>query len=56
VEHVGHQLLEAGVLHAGDAFRPLEIGRGLVAALLALSGVVDQELGHLPQGPASLRL
>src|SRR5262249_10139096 len=49
VQHVGHELLEARVLHAGDAFRALEIGRGGVATLLALSRVVHEELGDLPQ-------
>src|SRR5215207_6573688 len=45
VEHVRHELLEARVLHAGDAFGALEIGRGLIAALLPLPGVVDEEFG-----------
>ena len=51
---VGHQLLEARVLHAGDAFGALEIGGGRVAALLALARVVDQELGHLAERAAFL--
>ena len=54
VEHVRHQLLEARVLHAGDAFGALEIGRGRVAALLALARVVDQELGDLAERAAFL--
>src|SRR5258708_4693080 len=49
VQHVGHQLLEAHVLHAGDAFGALEIGRGAVAAVLALARVVDEELGDLAE-------
>jgi hypothetical protein len=47
-------LLEAGVLDAGDAFGALEIGRRLVAARLALAGVVDEEFGDLAEGPAFL--
>ena len=54
VDHVRHQLLEAGILHAGDAFGALEIVRGGVAALLALAGVVDQELGDLAERAAFL--
>ena len=54
VEHVGHQLLEAHVLHAGDAFGAAEIGVGAVAALLAFPGVVDEELGHLAERAAFL--
>ena len=54
MQHVRHQLLEARVLHAGDAFGALEIGRRLVAALLALAGVVDEELGHLAERAALL--
>ena len=54
VQHVGHQLLEAHVLHAGDAFGALEVGGRLVAALLALARVVDQELGHLAERAAFL--
>src|SRR5690606_33409808 len=54
VQHVGHQFLEAHILHAGDAFRALEIGLGPVAALLPLARVVDEELGHLAERPAFL--
>ena len=54
VQRVRHQLLEARVLHAGDAFGPLEVGRGRVAALLALARVVDQELGDLAERAAFL--
>ena len=54
VHHVGHQLLEARVLHAGDAFGALEIGRRLVAARLALARVVDEELGDLAERAAFL--
>ena len=54
MQHVRHQLLEARVLHAGDAFGALEIGRGLIAALLALARVVDQELGDLAERTAFL--
>src|SRR5689334_21763443 len=49
MQHVGHQLLEAHVLQAGDAFGALEISRGAVAALLPFAGVVDQELGHFAE-------
>ena len=55
-KHVGHQLLEAHVLHAGDAFGALEVGRRRIAAGLALAGVVDEELGHLAQRPAFLAI
>jgi hypothetical protein len=54
VQHIRHELLKAGVLHARDTFRALEIGRGLVAALLPLAGIVDQELRHLAQRAAFL--
>ena len=54
MQHVGHQFLKAHVLHAGDAFRALEIGIRPVAAGLALARVVDQELGHVAQPPAFL--
>ena len=54
VEDVRHQLLEAHVLHAGDAFGAVEIGLGAVAAGLALARVVDQELGHLAERAAFL--
>ncbi len=54
MEHVRHQLLEAGVLDPGDALGALEVGGGLVAAGLALAGVVDQELGHFAERPAFL--
>ena len=53
---IRHQLLEARVLHAGDAFGPLEIGRGGVAALLALACVVHQELGDLAERAALLAI
>src|SRR5262249_7098478 len=43
VQHVGHQLLEARILDARDAFGALEIGCRLVAARLALPRVVDEE-------------
>ena len=54
VQHVRHQLLEAHVLHAGDALGAREVGRGAVAALLALARVVDQELGDLAERAAFL--
>ena len=49
VQHVGHQLLEAHVLHAGHALGAREVLLGAVAALLALARVVDEELGHLAE-------
>src|SRR6516165_3502362 len=49
MDHIRHQLLKAGILHAGDAFSALEIGRGGVSSLLALARVVDQELRHLAE-------
>ena len=54
MDHVRHQLLKARILHAGNAFRALEIGRGRIAALLPLAGIVDQELGDLPERAAFL--
>jgi hypothetical protein len=54
VEDVGHQLLEAHVLHAGHALGAREILVGRVAAHLALARVVDQELGHLAERAAFL--
>ena len=54
VHHVRHQLLEPGILHAGDTFGALEIlGRG-VAAFLALARVVDQEFRDLAERAAFL--
>ncbi len=49
MEHIGHQLLEAHVLHARHAFGAGEIRLGAVAAGLALARVVDQELGDFAQ-------
>ena len=54
MDHVRHQLLEARVLDAGDAFGALEIGRRLVAARLALARIVDEELGDLAERAAFL--
>ena len=54
VQHVGHQLLEAHVLHAGHALGAGEVLVGGVAAHLALARVVDQELGHLAERAAFL--
>src|SRR5262249_23910867 len=56
VQHVRHQLLEAHVLHAGDAFCALEIAVGPVAALLPLAGVVDQEFGDFAERAAFLTI
>src|SRR5215472_4989772 len=53
VKDIRHQLLEADVLHPGDAFGPAEIGVGAVAARLPLARVVDEELGDLAE-PAPL--
>src|SRR4029453_6986014 len=56
VDHIRHQLLEAGILHAGDTFGALEIlGRG-IAAFLTLAGVVDQKLGDLAERAAFLAI
>src|SRR5581483_9317743 len=44
-----HQLLETRILHAGDAFSALEIGRSRIAILLALARVIDQELCHFAE-------
>src|SRR5277367_4833355 len=46
---VRHELLEAGILNAGDALSALEISRSRVAALLALARVVDQEFRDLAE-------
>ncbi len=54
MEDIGHQLLEAHVLHAGHALGAREVLVGRVAAHLALARVVDQELGHLAERPAFL--
>src|ERR1700733_6366810 len=54
VEHVGHQLLEAHVLHPGDAFGAAEISVGAVAADLPLTRVVDEEFGDLAERAAFL--
>ena len=54
VHDIRHQLLESGVLHAGDAFGALEIlGRG-IAAFLTLAGVIDQKLRDLAERAAFL--
>ena len=53
---VRHQLLEARVLHAGHAFRALEVAGRRIAALLALPRVVDQELGDLAERAALLAI
>ncbi len=52
MDRIGHQLLEPGVLHARYAFSALKVGRGLIAALLALARVVDQELRDLTERAA----
>src|SRR5215831_1379357 len=52
MDRIGHQLLEPGVLHSGYAFGALEIGRRLIAALLALARIVDEELGDLAKRAA----
>src|ERR1700726_5174572 len=56
VDHVRHQLLEAGILHPGHAFGALEILRGGIAALLALACVVNQELGDFAERAAFLAI
>src|SRR6185295_17143109 len=50
VDHIGHELLEPRILHAGHAFRPLEISSSCVTPLLALARVVDEKFGHLAEG------
>ena len=54
MQHIGHELLETRVLYARDALGAREIGRRLVAARLALAGVVDQKLGHFAECPPFL--
>src|SRR5439155_24124942 len=54
MEDIGHQLLEAHVLDAGDALGTAEISVGGVTAGLALARVVDEEFGDLAEGPALL--
>ena len=54
VQNVGHELLEAHVLHAGDALGAREVLLGAVATVLPLAGVVDEELGHLAERAALL--
>src|SRR5260370_24631114 len=54
MDHIRHELLKAGVLHAGDTFGALEIGRGGIHSFLALARVVDQELRYFPERAAVL--
>src|ERR1700733_12736124 len=54
MQHIGHELLETSVLYARDALGAREIGGGLVAARLALAGVVDEKLGHFSERPPFL--
>ena len=56
VEQVGHQLLEAHVLHPRHALGAIEVLRRRIAAGLPLARVVDQELGDLAQGAAFLTI
>ena len=56
MQHVRHELLEARVLHTGDAFGALEVGRRGVAAFLALARVINQELGDLAERAAFLAI
>ena len=48
------QSLEARVLNSGNLLRTIEIILRRITALLALSGVVDQVLGHLTEAAALL--
>ena len=54
MQHIGHELLKAHVLHAGDALGAGKILIGAIAALLPLARVVDQELGDLAKRAAFL--
>ncbi len=54
MHHIRHQLLEARILHAGNAFGAFEILRSGVAALLAFARVVDQKFGNLAERTAFL--
>src|SRR5690242_12483848 len=49
MKDIGHQLLKAHILDAGNAFGAVEIGVGAVAAHLPLARVVDEELGDLAE-------
>jgi len=51
---VRHELLKAGVLNAGDAFRALEISRRRIAAFLPLAGVVDEKFSDFAERAAFL--
>ena len=55
-KQVGHQLLEAHVLHARDALGAIEVLRRRIAAGLALARVVDEELGDLAERAAFLAI
>src|ERR1700716_4271225 len=56
VHHIRHQLLESGVLHAGDTFGALEIlGRG-IAAFLALACVIDKKFRDFAERAAFLAI
>ena len=54
VQHVGHQLLEAHVLHPRHALGAQEVFVGAVTAELAFARVVDQELGDFTERAAFL--
>src|SRR5580704_12356920 len=56
MDRVRHQLLETGVLHAGDTFGALEILCRRIATLLPLARVVDEEFRDLAQRPAFLAI
>ena len=56
MNRIRHELLKAGVLHAGHAFGALEIRGGRIAALLTLTGVIDEKLGDLAQRAALLAI
>src|SRR5215213_6483721 len=56
VQHVGHELLEASILHARHAFGAFEIRRGLIATLLPLARIVDEELRDLAERAAFLAI
>src|ERR1039458_5539048 len=54
LQRIGHELLEACVLYAGNTLRSRKIGRGLVASRLALASIVHQELRDLAERPPFL--
>src|SRR5260370_20050652 len=56
VHHIRHQLLESGILHAGDTFGALEILSRGIAAFLALACVIDKKFRDFAERAAFLAI